>query len=188
MSKLDLIDELSQNVANDSVYEDYQKKQIAAIANRYLEVNENEHFSAMILNKNIDKGDYLKVTNVLFKFRESLDDIFAVVKDGVAINITQKNTFKNILLVIDIIKHLLKMSDIKLSESECKVIYALYKLDNAGMFFNIDTIVRTVADNNISKIEIDNVSEAIAHLVEIGCIEKKDSEDIYKLNDFVIIR
>lgn len=181
MDKVDYIDGVILQFEEKS---EPEKRQISAIVDKYLCITDSEQYSAVVIDSEYQKGDYIKLGNVCFKFKEALMDIFAGTKSAASLK-PNELTFKNILLVIDIIIRLVKANDIKIGELECAVVAALYYLKDEEKTFDLGTIKREMELKEIGGYSEDEIRQTLFRLVEINCIYEKDEK--YRIDDLVII-
>lgn len=96
-----LIQEIVSGIEKDGKFPDYTRIQLEAICDRYIIVDEDYVYSAVIINKDVSKGLSMKADNIFYRFKDCMDDIWAIVKSASTLNM--QNSLKNIMIAIDCI-------------------------------------------------------------------------------------
>lgn len=167
-NKEDLIENIVTEIEDDRLFSEYSRIQLETICERYIVVNEESTYSAVMVKSDVLKGVSIKPENIFFQFKKCMVDIFALARN--MSSFSTENSLKNIMVVIEILRIIYKVMSIKIDTDKCIILLAMHQLDAYDKMFDIKTVQREILDMGYEKIAEDDLRIQLAELSDIGCV------------------
>ena len=182
-SKEDLIEDIVNSIESDGTFPEYSKIQLEAICDRYIVVNEDNNFSTIVIKNDASKGLSVSAGHIFFQFKNSMKDIYAIASDF--LGLSNEKTVQNIMIVVDIIKRIFKVTTITIDAGKCKILLGLHQLNAYDKLYSIQTIGKVIKNLGFEEIPEDELRMALADLSDIGCIRIDEQREEYGLVEIV---